>query len=57
MSKKKRKNIKDEDIEIYGLSLRHASQIIRRNMMEKNHGSKKKFTRKNRFLDEQDELD
>lgn len=56
MSKKK-KNKKIEEEEIDGLSSRHVSQIIRRNMIQKNHGDGKKFKRKNRFIDEEDQID
>ena len=37
---------KEENIN--GLSPRHVDQIFRRKMIQKNHGNKKKYNRKNR---------
>lgn len=47
-----RKKKWEDDEEINGLSPRHVAQIIRRKMIQKNHGDKKKFKRKDRTKSE-----
>lgn len=37
---------KKAHLDLEGLSLRHVAQIIRRKMIEKDHGDAKKYTRK-----------
>jgi|TARA_R110000868_G_scaffold158407_1_gene386518 hypothetical protein len=34
--------------DIDGYSVRHLAQLIRRNMIQKNHGDENKYTRKNK---------
>jgi hypothetical protein len=42
----RKKNKKSE--ELNGLSERHVAQIIRRNMIQRDHGDMKKYTRKDK---------
>jgi len=45
----------EEDIENYqGLRARHVAQIIRRKMIQKDHGDKNKYSRKNKHKNKED---
>ena len=46
--RKKRFNMHKEEDDINGLRHRHVAQIIRRKMIQRDHGDKSKYTRKDK---------
>lgn len=49
------KNNTSGSMDLNGLTERHVAQIIRRKMIQKSHGDKKKYTRKGRNKQEYDQ--